>query len=303
MSRSARAHGGEGSASNGVPIIAVVLVIFGGLLLLQTTGAVSWGVWDNLWRFWPVAIIVLGISLLLGRTSPWLASLLIAGLLLGSVAGAWIITERHQDLMVTSLTEPVGGVTSVEAKIAFGAGKLVIDSLYQGSPNLVEADLKTPGQQAEATFRRANDHGILDISMEGQRFLRVSDADWRVSLSRDVPLALDLDGGAATVQMDLRHLQVRQLDVSTGASNVEITLPQRAGDVQAHIGAGAADIIVNVPEGVAARINKNSGLASFTVDTTRFPERNGYYQSPDYDTARDRVALDIRAGAAKVRVR
>lgn len=39
----------------------LVLILLGVLLLLQNLGLFSW---DSLWRFWPVALIAAGLSLL-----------------------------------------------------------------------------------------------------------------------------------------------------------------------------------------------------------------------------------------------
>ena len=52
---------------HGIPTGAIILVIVGVVLLLQTTGVVSWDLWLNLWRFWPVLIIAIGINVFLGR--------------------------------------------------------------------------------------------------------------------------------------------------------------------------------------------------------------------------------------------
>ena len=60
---------------------------------------------------------------------------------------------------------------------------------------------------------------------------------------------------------------------------------------------------VTVPAGVAARIDTDTGLASVNIDKSRFPKANGYNQSPDYDTAKYRVDLDIDGGVANIEVR
>ena len=43
----------------------LVIIAVGVVLLLNTTGTVPWSVWGQLGRLWPVAIILLGASLLL----------------------------------------------------------------------------------------------------------------------------------------------------------------------------------------------------------------------------------------------
>jgi hypothetical protein len=42
----------------------LVIVAVGIVLLLNTTGVLSWGVWGTIGRLWPVVVILLGLSLL-----------------------------------------------------------------------------------------------------------------------------------------------------------------------------------------------------------------------------------------------
>ncbi|PJA40525.1 hypothetical protein CO179_02020 [candidate division WWE3 bacterium CG_4_9_14_3_um_filter_39_7] len=42
------------------------LIFVGIIFLLNTTGVVDWTVWTYIWRFWPVLIILSGLSLVVG---------------------------------------------------------------------------------------------------------------------------------------------------------------------------------------------------------------------------------------------
>lgn len=47
-----------------VPVWGLFLLFLGILFLLQTFNVLPWGLWGTLWRFWPVLIISVGLSLL-----------------------------------------------------------------------------------------------------------------------------------------------------------------------------------------------------------------------------------------------
>ena len=68
------------------------------------------------------------------------------------------------------------------------------------------------------------------------------------------------------------------------------------------IEAGAASINVQVPEGVAARIELGHGLASVNVNQTRFPKEGGIYQSPDYEKAENKVDIRIETGVSSIEI-
>lgn len=82
----------EKEMEKGAPVGGIILLFFGVLLLLQTTGYLPWRLWDTLWRFWPVLIIIAGINLLFRNLNPWLLSLIIAAILTGCAVFAYYQT-------------------------------------------------------------------------------------------------------------------------------------------------------------------------------------------------------------------
>ena len=124
--------------------------------------------------------------------------------------------------------------------------------------------------------------------------------DWSFGLNSGLSLRLEFETGAGEARIDLTHLQVTDLRLQTGASSTDVTLPADAGQTQARIEAGAASVTVRVPSGVAARIRVAGGLASINVDRDRFPREGSIYLSPDYDTASNKVDLDIETGVGSI---
>jgi len=72
-----RHHGGS-------IVWAVILIAAGAVFLLNNFGLLPWSIWDTMWRFWPVFLIIWGLQVIFGRS--WLASLLIGLLSLVLVA-------------------------------------------------------------------------------------------------------------------------------------------------------------------------------------------------------------------------
>jgi hypothetical protein len=127
--------------------------------------------------------------------------------------------------------------------------------------------------------------------------------DWSFGLNGEVPLSLDLQTGASDARLDLSDLRVSDLRLQTGASATRLTLPANAGQTRAEVHSGAASVSIRVPEGVAARIRIKSGMAGIAVDRGRFPRTGDTYQSPDYETAPNRVDLYVETGVGSVDVR
>jgi hypothetical protein len=103
--------------------------------------------------------------------------------------------------------------------------------------------------------------------------------------------------------MDLMDVLATHIELKTGASNTNVTLPARGASLL-DLEAGAASINLRVPEGTAARIRVKEGLTSLNVDTNRFPVLDsGMYQSPNFDSAVDRAEINIEAGVGSISVK
>ncbi len=288
----------------GVPLGAIILVVIGVLLLLQTTEVVPWALWLELWRFWPVILIAVGINLIFEKRAPLVASLVALGLIAGSVGAAYALTETDVlgSVNVSRVTEELAGANEARINVDFGAGSLTIGSLPEGSVSLMEG--KFQGRDADVNISRTGGRATVTVSSEASGFFQsFRDVEWDLSLSRTPEMTIDVDGGAADFRLDLRDLMVRDVQVSVGASSVKIVAPAAAGRVDLVVDAGAASVEIVVPDGVAARVTSSSGLSSLDVDESRFPKSGGIHESPDYDSAENKVDIDLRLGVSSVSVR
>ena len=294
----------------GFPLFPLLLISLGCLLLLQTTGILSWHLWASIWRLWPVLLIAIGINIILGARMPWVAGTLITavlavGIALTAFSGAFTTNGFRNDIVATAtFDELLGETESVGVNINFGAGELRVDSLPPGSPNLVEADFQ--GREAEVSVNRFDRSADLDIS-NGDfdfGFLRINDrAIWDVSLSPSPTMFLDLNAGASEMTLDLSKLKVHDLSIDAGAADIEIVMPSDAGNVNADIDIGAADLIIIIPEGVGARIDVDTAAGSLSIDQGRFRKQGDFYPSPDFEELANRIYLSIDSGASSVEIR
>lgn len=63
---------------------AFILIAMGVIFLFNNFGLLPWGVWDSIWRIWPVVLIIWGLQTIFGRT--WWGELIVAILTLGILA-------------------------------------------------------------------------------------------------------------------------------------------------------------------------------------------------------------------------
>ena len=258
----------------------LIVVVFGVLLLLQNLGYLDFlgiSVWQILW---PLALIGIGV-----------------GFLLGSRGGKYVGESRE-------FAVDLEGSTEANIELNYGAGELRVTG---GAPEsnllsgLFEGGLEEHVGRGDGPTRvRLSSRSAIYWPWQWSPAIR---RRWTVRLTDQVPLELVVKTGASDCHLDLEALRVTRLHLESGASSTEVTLPARAGHTEVSGSSGAASVVFRVPEGVAARIHTHGGLASFTVNHRRFPREGGVYQSPDYETADNRIDLQFEMGLGSVDVR
>jgi hypothetical protein len=249
----------------------VAWIVAGALLLLSTTGNLSTGPGELVSDWWPVALVVVGVWFLIGAVVP-------------SAAG----TE--------ALVVPTGGATGANVRIQYGAGELTTHVAAPG--NLVDGTFlggvshrqDGPGR---VELRQDTDHGWPWFD---RRYA------WDVGLTGELPLDLRVDGGATRMVLDLTDLKLRSLELHTGASGTRVLLPKAAGATTVRAESGAAELVFEVPLGVAARIRSRMVLGSTQIDQGRFPPTAGGYESLDYASAPNRIDIDVQGGVGSLKI-
>lgn len=251
-----------------------ILILAGTLFLLNNLGILQIDVWGLLW---PLFLIALGISFLWG-------------------------TFFRGETQVEHANVPLEGARRARVRVRHGAGHLQVTSGAMPG-DLLEGDF---GGGLDLNMRREGDllDATLSVSTPGFPFAWMpgETLDWSFRLNREIPMALEFETGANETRLDLSDLLISELCLKSGASSTEVTLPAQAGHTRVEVSSGAASLRVTIPMGVAARIQTQGGLSSIRVDTIRFPQAGGVYQSPDYDTATNRIDLKIETGVGSIEV-
>jgi hypothetical protein len=252
----------------------LVLTLAGVLLLLNTMGMLPAGFGAY---FWPLVIVLLGV---------WL-----------------IVSPRMSrgELKEESASFPLESATAAEIDFHHGAGKLRVEALQE--PLQLAAGtfvggvtpvLRRDGSQVYLSLKTPE--GMFAPPPIGPHF----SLDWNLGLTREIPLRLAFHTGASETALNLADLRVESLRIETGASATRVILPANAGFTRVSVEAGAASIDLTVPEGVAARIKAGGGLSGIHVNTSRFPQTGGVYETPAYETYPNRAEITLETGVGSV---
>ncbi len=123
----------------------VILIGVGGLYLLQNLGMIEMISFYEIWRLWPVFLVVVGINMLFGKNNRWLASLL-SGLMAVVVVAFLFFAPMVMDtlpapeLTTERFTDPLSDIRQADVIVDFDHGNVEISSLVD-SPNLFTAEV------------------------------------------------------------------------------------------------------------------------------------------------------------------
>ena len=123
-----------------------------------------------------------------------------------------------------------------------------------------------------------------------------------ITLSGRVPWAIKASMGMSDVVADLQDLELTGLEISGGASRLELKLPRPKAAVRVGIGAGASNLELIRPAGVPVRVRIGGGASKLAIDDFRGSGRIDW-RSPDYDQLEGRYDIEIGAGASHLTVR
>jgi len=256
--------------------------------------------------FWGIVLITLGLLFFLQKLGLPVDVFGMFWAIFLMLLGGWILMDRMKsDAQVDAVEEKFSidlqGAAQVALDLDQGAGSVQVSG---GAP----AGVAVTGSKAtgmEVKNRLVGDK--LEVKIEAGPsflpFLGPESGVWRYRLNQDVPLTIDVDAGASSLDFDLTDLKLVRMKIDMGATALKIKLPANAGASVLDIDAGAASLDLNVPQGVAARLRFEQGVSNVEVDQSRFPMAgSGLYQSADYDTATNKVDVTLDGGANTVKV-
>jgi hypothetical protein len=235
----------------------------------------------SLWtllRLWPLALIVIGLDIMIGRRSPVIGALIgfgaVALVLVLVFAGPSLgLTPPETELVTERFTEGIGNATSARIDLDLDVGKTTIDAL--SDPNtLIDAEITYVG---EINFDVQGDkQKTISISHRAPQFdfgdwFLITDTDkkrawWDISLSPEIPLTLNIDGSIGQSILDLSELQIEDLEVDGDVGDFQITLPatEKTYDVDINGGVGAFEVILE--RGAAVNLTIDGDVGEFIID-------------------------------------
>ena len=285
---------------------------------------------EDVWRLWPLILLLLGVSSLVKHVT--VKKILMSGI--GLIAGIilfsedenkGIIIEFDKDEKVSevrdSVSVPYDPNLSDTSYLSISAGAASIDIGMNEDSALILIHRHSEVYENESEVNGGNideittessfsiDHKIRDginrvnlefggnLTLFGNQKLKRA----KVFLHPQALWNIDIDGGATSMNADLSALRIASLNLEVGASSVSLRLGTMQDSSFYHIEGGAAKFLIEIPEDAGCRITQESGLSKH--DFPNFIKKaDNVFESPNYATSKKKIILDILTGMSSITV-
>jgi len=298
----------------------LVLIGIGVIFLLVNFGYLQANnVWAVLWRFWPVLLVLVGIDILFGGRSllgAVFSALLGIAVVAAVIALIWFAPQipalanlqTDTEQRTERVSQPLDGASQAQVAVDVGDAEFTLDELVD-SGNLIEADVTHSGVLRFDVNKRGD---RADVKLDVHRpnpFTWFTDGreTWDVGLHSGVQYDLRFDGGSGSYDLNLGGLEVSDLQFDIGSGKSSLVLPT-SGEVECNIDVGSGELDITLADGMEAHVRLDKGSGSFRpgprFELLRGREGgDGVWETDDYDTATDRVYMEIDMGSGDISIR
>ncbi len=295
----------------------LLFITLGILILINNFSGLYWD-WIGLWKLWPLVFILWGIGIMIKNNT---AKVLIAGLtgvvlaitLFASFKAVVHLASNDFNVVFdddsgsdykyesTDYSEPFSsGIKTAVFNFKAGAGSFT--SATDTSSKLFYAHTEGAKNNYELSSNITGNNADLVMKMKETRF-RIGKHSIRNRVEmyfNPEPLwDLNFEVGAASVNLDLSRVKIKNLRVEMGAASFKAKLGSTTERTEVNIETGASSVEIGVPENAGCEIRTEGALNS--KDFKGFTKiSSDLYRTENFDSAGNKVFIHIDSGVSSL---
>ena len=274
--------------------------------------------WGQIWRLWPIVLILWGISVMVknqaakaiiaGLTGFMLAFAMFSSVKFGIVHienGMNFTFDGDKDTYHYGVTDYSEEFSTKYEKAALhfkaGAGSFVIQDTTK---ELFFAH--SEGKQDNYTLTKTITNKDVDLNFEmAEKHVTVFGGKMRnrvnVKLNTEPLWNLDFDLGAASVNFDLSPYKTEKISIDMGAASLKLKLGDRAEETRLDLNAGASSIEIEIPVDAACEIKTDVSLSSKHFEEFKSID-DDTYRTDNFNSAKKKIYITIDSGVSSIKV-
>lgn len=295
-----------------------VIMTIGILLLLGNLGIISWSILSGLSQIWPLIIVAVGLNMFFNNhilvkmfTFTALIVALVAAGMIYPPSDDWDFNFRfdgfnHDSAALRSITkeyqmEP--NISSGELNLKLSAGSLNISGLED---NLLRGQFPSSYDTENAVTTDGGTRKIFNF--DGGPFTLSGGAnsnrnwEYRYELNNSIPWDVRIDAGATEANLDFRDIILRNLELNSGAGDIDIKIGkvERKAIIVADV--KASDFKVTIPKEMGYKAVIEGALHDVSIDDDAYVKNGNVYTSENYSTAAQKVDLNLDVAVGDIQI-
>ena len=283
-------------------IWGIIVLAIGFIFLAINFGFLDSSVWAQIWKLWPILIIVVGVSIISGAVAKWVQivlSILVIIIVVGAIIWSIWPLGQENSTSTQTISESINeSADEASIEIKTGAADIKIGG---GSKMLVEGTVKSNFLSTEVQRKlqdKADELTILSHSIRSSFWGGKN--NWDLSLSEDFPIKLTLETGAVDAKLNLAKTKITDLAVRSGASSYEIELGDKSDLIKGEVSIGASSLKLRVPKSTGIKITADTGVSSNNFSKEELIKNDNVYETADFDKAAKKVEIELKTGASSI---
>ena len=191
------------------------------------------------------------------------------------------------------------GTINARINLDAAAGSYYIEN---ESSELFEFDSEGDAGLYDVKTLRDDNSTTIDINLEGRhiRHGNFTNDVW-LALNPNPVWSLNIDVGAANLEMDLSPFKTKKIDIDGGASKIELKIGDRSNKIKVSINAGASAIRIKIPYESACELQTSTVLSAREIDDFN-KIKNGLYQTSNFSDSANQIFIEIDSAISSLKV-
>lgn len=123
-----------------------------------------------------------------------------------------------------------------------------------------------------------------------------------ISLNTKPVWEINIQAGATDLNFDLSKYKVKELELSGGAGQFVVKMGQPLETTNINVSTGASDVTIEVPENAACHIESDTGLSDHDFDSSFVKDSDGNYETASFGAAKNKIYIHISGGISNFKV-
>ena len=293
------------------------LVTLGALILISNFSIITLNL-SGLWKLWPVALILWGISFIINKdfikvVFAGVIAIVLALTIYGAGQSFLNIFDKDLDIefadgenhVYTDTTHYLESfdkkIKNVDLKIDGGAGSF---NIVEPTSDLIS--VLALGIKDNYIFTRNDSESSTSIEVKMKKTkIKLRKGSFKnkieMNLNPEPIWNMNFDIGAAAIDFDLAPYKVSTMKLDMGAASLELKLGDKYPETIVDVDAGASSIEILVPDSSGCEIKANVSISS--KDFRGFNKMSsGLYRTENFDTAKNKIYIRLDAGVSSIDV-